>query len=66
MKRRIGDKSFPSAVFLDQHVTWMNLHDLEVHGSTQVQTVKLDTCRAAITNLLAWLAWLRAMETFNI
>jgi hypothetical protein len=28
--------------------------------------VKLETCRAAITNLLAWLAWLRAMETFLV
>jgi hypothetical protein len=66
MKRRIGDKTFPSAVLLDQHVSWTNLHYLEVQGSTWVLTVKLDTCRATITNLLAWLAWLQSMETFNI
>jgi hypothetical protein len=30
IKRRIGDKTFPSAVLLDQHVTWMNLHFMEV------------------------------------
>lgn len=66
MKRRLGDKTFPSAVLLDQHITWMNLHYLDVHGSASSPAVKLDTCRAAITNLMAWLAWLRAMETFTI
>jgi hypothetical protein len=28
--------------------------------------VKLETCCAAITKLLAWLAWLRAMEAFLV
>jgi hypothetical protein len=26
MKRRIGDKTFPSDVLLDQHITWMSKH----------------------------------------
>jgi hypothetical protein len=30
MKCRIGDQSFPSAVLLDQHVTWMDKHCLQV------------------------------------
>jgi hypothetical protein len=66
MKRRIGDKSFPSAVLLDQHVTWMNLHFHQVFDATKDSAVKLKTCQAAITNLAAWLAWLRAVETFTI
>jgi hypothetical protein len=29
-KRRIGDKSFPSAVLLDQHIQWMDSHFRQV------------------------------------
>jgi hypothetical protein len=66
MKRRIGDKSFPSAVLLDQHVTWMNLHYHQVLEASTDIAVKLETCRAAIANLVGWLLWLRAVETFTL
>jgi hypothetical protein len=64
MKRRIGDKTNPSAVLLDQHVTWMNSHYGTSLLAASVPAVKLQVCRAAIANLAAWLGWLRAMETF--
>jgi hypothetical protein len=66
MKRRIGDKSFPSAVLLDQHVQWMDTHFRKVVATTTDSDVRLDSCRAAIVNLIAWLAWLRALETFML
>jgi hypothetical protein len=56
MKRRIGDKSFPSAVLLDQHISWMNHHFRNVYNSATDLKVRLETCRAAITNFAAWLA----------
>jgi hypothetical protein len=55
MKRRIGDKTFPSAVLLDQHILWMNKHFQEVFNSAPSLNVKLQTCWAVITNLAAWL-----------
>jgi hypothetical protein len=64
MKRRIGDKTNPSAVLLDQHVTWMNNHYMESFQAATTLVVLIQVCRAAIANLVAWLGWLRAMETF--
>jgi hypothetical protein len=58
MRRRLGDKSNPSDVLLDQHITWIDNHLREVFRSTDDEDV--------ITNLLAWLAWLRAVETFTV
>jgi hypothetical protein len=55
MKRPIGDKSFPSAVLLDQHIQWMDPHFQQVVMTGDNFNVRLDACRAAITNLLAWL-----------
>jgi hypothetical protein len=66
MKRRIGDKSFPSAVILDQHVSWMNAHFLHVYQSATTLKIRLEMCKAAVINLIAWLGWLRAVETFSI
>jgi hypothetical protein len=66
MKRRLGDKTNPSAILLDQHISWMNSHFQGVYRSAFDLDIQLDTCRAAIANLLAWLAWLRAMETFMV
>jgi hypothetical protein len=66
MKRRIGDKTTPSAILLDQHITWMNHYFCDLYTSANDLDVKLAACRAAITNLVAWLAWLRAVETFTL
>jgi hypothetical protein len=66
MRRRIGDKTHPSAVLLDQHITWMDAHFKAVYLAATDLDVQLETCRAAIANLLAWLAWLRAVETFSV
>jgi hypothetical protein len=66
MKRRIGDKTNPSAILLDQHITWMNRHFIATYQAATALPACLATCRAAITNLLAWLAWLRALETFEV
>ena len=66
MRRRIGDKTNPSAVLLDQHIAWMNTHFKFVYLASTDTYVQLETCRAAITNLLAWLAWLHAAETFLV
>jgi hypothetical protein len=66
MKRRIGDKSNPSNVLLDHHITWMNRHFMENYRAATNLSVKSAISRAAIANLLAWLAWLRALETFSV
>jgi hypothetical protein len=65
MRRRLGDKTNPSAVLLDQHITWIDNHLREVFRSTNDGDLRREMCKAAITNLLAWLAWLRAVETFR-
>jgi hypothetical protein len=66
MRRRIGDQSNPSAVLLDRHITWMDNHFKGIYTSSAVRAIKIDACRSAITVLLAWLGWLRAVETFSV
>jgi hypothetical protein len=65
MRRRLGDESNPSAALLDQHVAWIDRHFNDVYATTLDPIVKVNACRAAVTTLLAWLAWLRAVETFS-
>jgi hypothetical protein len=66
MKRRMGDHAKAAVPLLDQHVRWMNHYwDLQFLAPT-TNKVKREACRAAITNLSAWLGWLRAAECFGI
>jgi hypothetical protein len=44
----------------------MNRHFIATYQAATALPVRLATCRADITNLLAWLAWLRALETFKV
>ena len=66
MKRRIGEHSQPSTALLERHVKWID--DLVENQFRQAFTPKQrkTACRIAITNLLGWLGWLRAMETFSL
>jgi hypothetical protein len=66
MKRRIGEHSQPSTALLERHVKWID--DLVENQIRQAFTPKQrkTACRIAITNLLGWLGWLRAMETFSL
>jgi hypothetical protein len=66
MKRRIGEHSQRSAALLERHVKWIG--DLVENQFRQAFTPeqRKTACRIAITNLLGWLGWLRAMETFSL
>jgi hypothetical protein len=67
MKHRLGDNVKPSVALLDQHVSWMDAHFKTLHLSAVHDPVlRRNTCRAAVTNLIAWLGWLRAGENFGL
>jgi hypothetical protein len=66
MKRHIGEHSQPSTALLERHVKWID--DLVESQFRQAFTPKQckTACRIAITDLLGWLGWLRATETFSL
>jgi hypothetical protein len=66
MKRRLGDHSKPAVPLLDCHVRWMDRYFEDLFKAATSTMLKRDVCCAAVTNLAAWLGWLRAMETFSI
>jgi hypothetical protein len=65
-KRRVGNNPKPSAVLLLRHVLWLDNHYLSMYVGSTADTVKANIFRAALTNILAVIGWLRAMETFGI
>lgn len=67
MGRRLGEDSKPAKALLARHVKWIDAHlqrlyDMAPPGSQLAQQL----CRAALVNTIAWLAWLRACETFGL
>ncbi len=66
MRRRLGDESKPSQALLDQHVRWIDVQMEHLYHASESVPSRIEACRVAITNLMGWLGWLRAMETFSI
>jgi hypothetical protein len=68
MSRRLGEDSTPAKALLDRHIRWINNHLEGCYRRLSVTTGPLarTICRAALCNLVAWLAWLRSMETFSL
>jgi hypothetical protein len=60
MKRRVGEHTKPATPLLERHIKWID--DLVERQYTAATTSRQrrKACRIAITNLLGWLAWLRA------
>jgi hypothetical protein len=66
MSRRLGDESNPSVALLDQHVRFLNdMLEQRFHAAHDPR-IKTEIARAALANLVAWLAWLRAQELFSL
>jgi hypothetical protein len=66
MKRRIGEHSKPATPLLESHVRWIeDLVENQFRAATNARQ-RRKACRIAITNLIGWLAWLRASETFSL
>lgn len=66
MRRRVGDDPKPSAVLLLHHIIWMEKHFAALFANAVDRCGRVDACRAALTLVLAYLAWLRALETFGL
>jgi hypothetical protein len=66
MRRRVGDDPKPSAVLLLHHIIWMEKHFKALFANAVERCGRVDACRAAPTLGLAYLAWLRALETFGL
>jgi hypothetical protein len=66
MRRRVGDNPKPSAVLLLHHILWMANYFDELFSHAPTRSGRVEACRAALTLVLAFLAWLRAMETFGL
>jgi hypothetical protein len=64
MSRRLGDESNPSLALSDNHVRYMNDQFERRYHTTQEPRIRTELARAALANLIAWLAWLRAQELF--
>jgi hypothetical protein len=66
MKRRIGEHLQPSTDLLERQVKWIDqLAENQFRQAILAKQRKI-ACRLAITNLLGWLGWLRAMQTFSL
>jgi hypothetical protein len=64
MKRRVGEHTQPSTPLLEKHIRLIeDLVERQYHAATTSRQ-RRTICRIAITNLVGWLAWLRAQETF--
>jgi hypothetical protein len=66
MRRRVGDNPKPSAVLLLHHVLWLDKYFADLFANARDRHGRLEACRAALTLDLAYLAWLRARETFGL
>jgi hypothetical protein len=66
LKRRLGDHPKPSAVLLWHHIQWLDKYFLNLFLHATDPVVRANACRAGLTNLLAFLGWLRAQETFGL
>jgi hypothetical protein len=66
MRRRIGDNPQPSATLLLHHILWINAYFERIYHSADDDNLRINICRAALTHLLSFIGWLRAVETFGI
>jgi hypothetical protein len=66
MRRGVGDNPKPSAVLLLYHILWMEKYFEDLFDKAKDCLGRFDACRAALTLVLAYLAWLRALETFGL
>lgn len=66
MSRRLGEESKPATALLARHVAWIDRHLDASYQSAKTQVQHQSCCRAALVNVIAWLAWLRAMEVFSL
>jgi hypothetical protein len=66
LRRRVGDNPKPSAVLLLHHILCMEKCFDDIFANVTDHLGRIDACRAALTLVLAYLAWLCALETFGL
>jgi hypothetical protein len=66
MSRRLGDGSKPPIALTHKYVSWFNERLESLWSITHTLESRREIAAAAVTNLLAWLGWLRAMELFSL
>jgi hypothetical protein len=66
MRRRDSDDPKPLAVLLLHHIIWMEKHSEALFANAVDRCGRVDACRVALTLVLVYLAWLRALETFGL
>lgn len=66
MSRRLGDQSRPPVAITHRYVNWINDRLESLWSVTRNLESRRELAAAAVTNLLAWLGWLRAMELFSL
>jgi hypothetical protein len=66
MQRRVGDNPKPSTVLLLPHILWMEKYFTDLFANAKDLYGHVEACRAALTLVLAYLAWLRVRETFGL
>jgi hypothetical protein len=66
MRRRLGDHPRPSTVLTGKHMKWIEEYYGRLYASTTTRVKRVEIDKAAVTHLLSYLKWLRAMETFGI
>jgi len=66
MARRLGNEASPSKALRLQHVMWNQRHRQQLFFAAVAPRRKLQLAQANVAELLAWLAWLRGGELFNL
>jgi hypothetical protein len=66
MKNRIGEDSNPSKALLDRQVRTCDQSLRNRFASATTRLLQLELARAGLANTLAWLAWTRAKELFDL
>ena len=66
MKARLGTESNPSEALRAQHVLALDAELEARFQAAPTDALRIEICRAAAANLLAWLAWFRSQELFGL
>lgn len=66
LRRRLGDNPKPSVVLLIHHMQWLADYYEQLYRQATSPLVRTNACRAAVTHLMSYLGWLRALETFGV
>jgi hypothetical protein len=64
MQPCVGDNPKPSVVLLLHHILWMEKYFDNLLANAADRLGRINACRAAHTLVLAYLVWIRALETF--